>query len=110
MKHIKSFERISRGKEVIHTLNTKAKSKQYEYTVDILQGESKYDTLDGLILSIDTTPGSWYVSTFLENPGNEISISGNDWICTNKQEITKELKAWLENEYPMWKDSKKYNV
>ena len=120
MKHLKTYEALNKGKEVIYTFKTKAKLPTiYSYDIHILQGDPKYDKYkykgyegyDGLILSIDTTPGSWYVSTFLDKPyGDTISINGSEWICINKREIVKELRYWLENEYPIWKQTNKYNL
>jgi len=117
MKYIKQYE----SREVIHTLKTKAKSGIYEYPVQLIESDSKYSdktngySYNGLILSIAGTPGSWYLSSFLHYTpdslyGNDIHISGDDWVCTNKQEILKELLPWVKNEYPMWKDLKKYNL
>lgn len=121
MKYIKKFEATSRGQKIVYTFQTKAKSgNNHEYTIHLLEGDPKYDetngiTYDGLVISFESTPGSWYVTTFLHygsdsQRGNIISISGNDWICTNKQEIIKELKDWIDNRFPIWREIEKYNL
>ena len=120
MKYIKKYEEKKKGQDVVHTLKTKAKSGEYEYDVHILQGEAKYDetngySYNGLVISIDTTPGSWYVSTFLHyNPGfvhNKIVIDGGqNWVVDNGLEVENELKEWLENEYPYLSAANKYNL
>ena len=120
MKYIRTYEEKKMGQDVVYTFKTKAKSGKYEYDIHLLQGNPKYDntnvySYNGLVLSIDTTPGGWYVSTFLHyNPSNQynntISISGNDWICTNRREIREELLEWLENVYPVYQDLNKYNL
>ena len=121
MKYLKTYEEKSRGKEIVYTFKTKAISGKYEYTVHLLEGKPDIDTTDGisyggLVISIDNTPGSWYVATFLHySPGsqygNDIVIDGGqNWRCTNKQEIIKELKYWLDNYFIAWKESKKYNL
>ena len=120
MKYIQTYEETKRGQEVVYTFKTKAKSGPYEYNIHLLQGDPRYDktnghSYNGLILSIDTTPGSWYVATYLHySPNskysNTISISGNDWICTNRREITEELLEWIENVYPVYQNVNKYNI
>jgi len=122
MKYLKTYEEKSRGEEIVYTFKTKAISGNgYEYNVHLLEGNPKYDTTNGisyngLVLSIEGTPGSWYVATFLHNQpgcqyGNEIMIDGGqNWKCINKQEIIKELKYWLDNYFIAWKESKKYNI
>lgn len=120
MRYIKKFEATSRGRKIVYTFKTKAKSGNHEYTIHLLEGDPKYDetngiTYDGLTISFEGTPGSWYVTTFLHySPDSqkydEISISGRDWICTNKQEIIKELKEWINDVYPIWREIEKYNL
>jgi len=120
MKYLKTFEEKSKGQEIIYTFKTKAKSGKYDYTIHILQGKPKYDetngySYNGLVISIDSTPGSWYISTFLHyTPDskykNTIHINGNDWVVTNGREIAEELEDWLKYQYPVYKDVKKYNL
>lgn len=120
MKHLKTYEAINRDKKIVYTFNTKAKTNGgNEYNVHLLQGDPKYDetngySYNGLVISIDNTPGSWYVSTFLhytaDNYSNIIHISGDDWICTNRLDIVSELRYWINNFYQVWKDSDKYNL
>ena len=123
MKHLKTYESQSKGRDIIYTFNAKARTLtefgKYEYTVHLLQGNSKVDnndgySYDGLVISIDDTPGSWFVSTFLHynsilNISDKINIDGS-WTCTNRREIREELLEWLKNEYPTWKASKQYNL
>lgn len=120
MKHLKTYEEKSKNKEIVYTFKTKAISSEspegkYEYTIHLLQGDPKYThDYNGLVLSIDKTPGSWYLDTFLEYgsdyDGDLISISGDDWYCTNRKEIMEELNNWLKNEYPYYTKTKKYNI
>jgi len=86
----KMYEKIDRGETVLYTLKTKAKtyseSEVYEYDVNILEGDS------GLVLSIQSTPGSWYIETLLDTVNyDKLSISGSDWTCDNWTEVSKEL-------------------
>jgi hypothetical protein len=118
----KLYEEKSRDKEIVYTFKTKAVSSgNYEYPIHLLEGNPKFDTTNGisyngLVISIDKTPGSWYVATFLHNQpgsqyGNDIMIdAGQNWKCTNKQEIIKELKYWLDNYFIGWKEGKKFNI
>ena len=120
MKYLKTYEEKSKGNNIVYTFKTKAKSGKNEYDVHLLKGNSEYDntngySYNGLILSIDNTPGSWYVSTFLHyNPNNKhdtITIDGgSNWIVENGLEIEKELKYWIENIYPIYKNVNKYNL
>lgn len=128
MKYIKQFEKIVNGvefingHEVVYKLQAKAISGKYEYNVYITKtdppgnDETNGYSYDGLCLSIDNTPGTWYLATFLHyNPREEyrdniVIDGGQNWICTNGREIVKELKFWLETQYPMWRDLKKYNL
>ena len=120
MKYLKSYEEKSKGKEVVYTFKNKAKSDKYEYTVHLLQSESKYDetnghSYNGLVISIDDTPASWYVSTFLHYNPNDYSDytvidGGSNWTVTNMLNIRRELKEWLKNEYPVYQNIKKYNI
>ena len=121
MKYLKTYENYS--SRVIHTLKAKAITGKNEYDVQIIQGDPRYDetngySYNGLVISIAGTPGSWYLASFLHNDSRNqynqysdyIHISGDDWLCTNGQEIIKELKLWLKNEYPIWRELKKYNL
>jgi len=104
----KIFEAID-NQEIVYTLKTKAKSGNYEYTVNILKQIDKYSKIFGIyILNIENTPASWYLSTILDNciKLDKISIQGNDWLCDNWQEIIKEL---LEI-YPYLEKINKYNL
>lgn len=129
MKFLKTYEERNKGKDVVYTFKAKAISGKYEYAVHILNDDKRQDNVrkdgtnydetnghsyDNLVISIDTTPGMWYVATFLHynegDKGDTISIQGNDWICTNRIEIEEELKEWIKNEYPFWRELKKYNL
>jgi hypothetical protein len=98
-----------KGDQIVHTLTVKAKSNsKHEYPVHITQGKKLRGDYQfkGLILSIEDTPGSWYIDTlfnFSTPPAisyPEISIHGRDWLCVNWQEVMKELRTWLvANEY-----------
>lgn len=113
MKHLKLFEEVDRGKEIVYTLKTKAISlgdkKNYEYNVNIIQGERKFpDEYDSLILSIQETPGAWYVSTLMDGDSfyrDKAVIDGglrwyvDNWADISKEflEILPELKAKIKN-------------
>lgn len=107
----KELIELHKGNKIIGKLKTKAihinrrwDRKKSESDVFITQGCLIDKQFKGLILSIDDTPGAWYIDTLFHwgEPAihyNEISINGN-WICINWQEIVSELKIWLkENNY-----------
>jgi hypothetical protein len=129
MKYLKTYEERNKGYEVVYTFKAKAISGKYEYAVHILYNDDRKDfvrkdgtnydetnghSYDNLSISIATTPGMWYVATFLHyNPNDhsdKIHIDGDNWICTNRWEIENELKDWIKNEYPFWRASQKYNL
>ena len=120
MKYLKTFEEKSKNKEIVYTFKNKVKSSKYEYIVYLLQGESKYDNTNGysysgLVLSIDNTPASWYVSTVLHYNTNDyidyaVIDGGSNWIVTNMINIRRELKEWLKNEYAIYLSVNKYNL
>lgn len=115
----------SKGHDIVYTFKEKAisysdedRSVVYKYTVHLLQGNNKYDlsnghSYNGLIISIEDTPGSWYVSTYLHYTENDRldygSING-DWLYYNKINIKKELVDWIENVYPYYQEIHKYNL
>lgn len=102
-----------RGEEIVYTLKTKAITygdEVYEYTVNIITGNID-DEYNGLCLSIETTPGCWYLSTLLPSTRyyDKISISGNDWMCENWSDIMNELEEALP-ELKMIMTADKYNL
>ncbi len=107
----KIFEINDKGDNVIYTLKTKAKSisntKTYEYNVNILNSKN------GLTLSIETTPGAWYIKTLLEEPSalnyDKLSISGSEWMCDNWSDIAKELIGVLPK-LELMVQADKYNL
>jgi len=109
IKNFKIFEKTDKGKEIIYTFKTKSISyvgnKTYEHDIYITEGKSSF------ILSISTTPGSWYVETLLEGDTTQprLSIQGNDWYCDNWQDVMEELLEILP-ELEMRKDANKYNL
>jgi hypothetical protein len=115
IKKFKIFESI-REQEILYTLKTKAKTtsgdKVYEYDVVFYKGEYD-DEYGGLVLSIETTPGSWYLSTLLENDNiryqDEISISGSDWMCDNWKDVISEVFEILPT-LEILISAKKYNI
>lgn len=116
MKYLKTFEEIDKGKNIVYTFKNKAISGthgQYKYIIYLLQGDPKYDktngySYNGLVLSINGTPASWYVSTFLhynEDYGDYATIDGgSQWTVTNMINIRRELLDWIKNEYPKYKE------
>lgn len=106
--NFKIFEKQDKGEEVVYTLNTKAISEgEYEYNVNITKANDKY------VLSIENTPGSWYLETLLDEPNalyfDTLSIDGNDWKIGNWREVAKELKELIPNLNTLT-DIKKYNL
>jgi len=110
----KIYEATDRGEEIIYTLKTQAistsVSNTYKYNVNILEtediGHGKYT------LSIETTPGCWYVSTLMENDrrySKSFSIQGDDWLCENWRDIMKELIEILPK-LDILTQTKKYNL
>jgi hypothetical protein len=116
MKYIKKYEKIDRNRKVIYTLKTKAYSgKDYYYNVNIISDNDNSMVKKGYkyILSIENTPGSWYIKTLLEgNSMNSsvISIQGNEWFCYNWDEIMKELKEDVLPYLETYDDVEKYNL
>jgi len=114
----KIFEATERGKEIVYTLNTKAitysGSAVYKYNVNILQGGSEYpDKYDHLILSVEGTPGSWYISTLMEHGSfyrNKAVIDGGqNWTVDNWDEVSKEFLEILP-ELKVRIEANKYNL
>jgi len=115
VKEVQLNEAQDKGKEIVYTFNTKAQTEElkyrdrgekvYEHPVHIIKGERlRDDKFNGLILSIQDTPGSWYLETLVDGYGgrpsalnyNEMAIDGGaKWYCTNWSEIAAELKQWL---------------
>lgn len=113
----KIFEKNDKGKEIIYTFINKAITKseygkmEWKYDVNILlEKPMMYDNGYKYILSIESTPGAWYVNTLLDQQSNSnrISIQG-DWYCDNWQEIMEELLEILPSLDSMIY-SKKYNL
>jgi len=80
----KIFENKDRGKEIIYTFKNKAITysgeKVYYYNVNIIYNDNSSMGYD-YILSIQGTPGSWYIKTLLEGNSkyaNKFSIQGDD--------------------------------
>lgn len=96
-------------RETIYTFKTNAitktlgdSDKEYTHPVHLIQGNPKYAPIyDGIVLSIDGTPGSWYVDNLMEGStknSNYIYIDmGAKWICSNWSEIMRELREWISN-------------
>ena len=70
-----------------HKLNAKATDNHgNEYAVYMVARENQP------VVTINGTPGSWYLSTLLGHNGNELSIDlGANWTCTNWNEIRDEI-------------------
>jgi hypothetical protein len=114
----KIFEDKDRGTEIIYTFKNKAitfgREKPYYYNVNILYFDKPSMIKNGYdyVLSIQGTPGSWYVKTLLEGNSkhsNIFSIQGDDWYCDNWQDIYKELIEILPILDTM-RATKKYNL
>jgi len=103
-------EITERGKEVIYKFKTDAitetmgsrDGKQYSHPVYLIEGNPKYAPIyNGVVLSINNTPGSWYVDTLMEGDAKNNDIMyidyGAKWICSNWSEIMKELNEWTSN-------------
>lgn len=113
VKNFKQFvneQKLNKGRTVIYQFSTQAISRDTKWdkkdefsthNVYLTRGDKlKDDKFNGVILSIEDTPGAWYVDTLYEyhNPPaidyDTMSIYGT-WICTNWSEIMKELKKWV---------------
>lgn len=113
-KQFVNESKLDKGRTIIYQFNTQAITRDTKWNkkddfsthnVYLTRGEKlKDDKFNGVILSIEDTPGSWYVDTLYEfhNPPaieyNTMSISGN-WICTNWGEIMSELKKWVSENF-----------
>ena len=103
-----AIEAKDRGREIIHTLKTKAEStyegkSSKKYNVNIIP--TRYSTKDkynGMVLSIEGTPAHWYLDTLFGDTNwktqKNISIQGQEWWCTNYNVIMKETHAWLKKQ------------
>lgn len=100
-----------KGKKIIYSFKTKAYSKEsphgdiYTHNVQLTQGKPiGNDMFNGIVLSIQNTPGSWYLDTLynFHNPSSTeydtMSIYGN-WICTNWSDIMDELKDYVSKNF-----------
>ena len=110
IKNFKLFESKSKGKEILYTFKTKAKinNGKKEYTVHILDSNDNYN-LGKYIISIDGSPGAWYVDTFLENRNDIIHLMGNEWVVTGGFKIYDEL-VYILPKLEKIKKAKKYNI
>lgn len=134
MKHIKTNineflnESKDKGSEIIYTFKNKVYTLDYEgnkksiynvYLIKNFNDDKKYDFgYDNLVLSIESTPGSWYVSTLLENYDKDsekdtssdfdyfVIDGGQRWIAYNKHSIMKELIQVISDLPKLWN---KYN-
>jgi len=119
MKNLKTFENFTeRGKDIIYTLNTKAitysGNKVYEYNVHILAGVDQFpDEYDNLILSVEGTPGAWYISTLMEYGSfyhdKAVIDGGQNWTIDNWSEVSKEFLEILP-ELKIRIEANKYNL
>lgn len=106
---IKTFENFSdpkmdKGKEIIYTFTKQAITsengdKEFKHNVYLIKGKAlKDDKFGGIILSVEDTPGSWYLDTIFNYSSSlnydTMSING-DWVCVNWKEIMTELKSWV---------------
>lgn len=116
-EHISSLsEAMDKGKPIIYTFKTEALTGDWirmndanlrSSSVHLIQGKAlRGDPFGGVILSIQDTPGSWYVDTIVGEEGKPaaihdrtIQINGPHWICTNWQDIMGELKLWIESKH-----------
>jgi hypothetical protein len=128
MKHLKTYENVVPEKKIVYTLETKAISKTkeweektYQHIVDIRTSwaEPNPTKVGELVLNIQGTPASWYISTLLEGIEkrkkglyqdfyNKISIDG-DWMCINYNDIMNELISILPD-LEIYVSQNKYNV
>jgi len=128
--NFKIFENKDKGKDVLYTLKTKAihyinvgrfydKSTSIgrQYNVNVIYDGEFSDTGYNAILSIETTPGSWYIKTLEDNGAldfDRISIQGDNWYCDNWKDVCDELKEdvlpILDTLIETMVDSKRYNI
>ena len=114
----KIYEAKDRGKEIVYTFKTKAKTysktEVYEYNVNILLSEDEYSNKYGaFILSIEGTPGSWYLSTLIEGDSfshdKAIIDGGQNWTIDNWSEVSKEFHE-IYPRLEMMIQTNKYNI
>jgi len=114
----KIFENIDRGKDIVYTFRTKAithsKNRDYEYNVNIILSEDKYsDKFGKFILSVEGTPGAWYLSTLIENDSfshnKAIIDGGQNWTIDNWDEVSKEFHE-IYPRLEMMIQANKYNI
>lgn len=77
-------------KPILMTLNVKATDNHgHEYGVTLRDGAGFGRSP---IVSIDGTPGKWFMSTLIAHRDNRLSIDyGQGWYCTNWNEIAEEI-------------------
>jgi hypothetical protein len=97
---------------MIKTLKTQAKDnhgysykvvlrfeeKQIGQTIDLATGKWHNAPCHKWVLSIENTPGKWYMSTLLESDKYSSGISldfGQNWNCDNFQEVLNEAKELI---------------
>jgi len=118
MKYLKYFENKNKGSDIIYTFKTKAIShgnkEDYTYNVHILKGDTKYpDKFGNFVLSIESTPGSWYVSTLMDSGSfyrnTAVIDGGQNWTVDNWDEVSKEFFEILPK-LEMMVQADKYNL
>ena len=77
------------------TLKTIARDNQgYEYAVTLTPQEFQGENA---VVKIETTPGSWFLSTLWEYKPPQIAIDhGQGWMCVNIQEILTEARTLVD--------------
>jgi hypothetical protein len=98
------MKQLDKGNEIVHTFETQViDDKLRKHIVHITQGKllKSQERFNGLILSIEDTPGAWYIETLYTFHGEDSlnwerhSIWGN-WECINWREVMNELKDYVK--------------
>jgi hypothetical protein len=73
-----------------------------KYPVHILMDNESHVEygLGGLLVQIDNTPGTYYLSTFMETSSDRLCVQGgdsmnDDWTVENLNAVKAEINAWL---------------
>jgi hypothetical protein len=81
----------------IATLKTQAFNKKdwtKKHDIHILAVDPS-DTLGGIVIQIDGTPGSYYLSTFMSTADCIYVDAGAGWMVENLDAVKRELLVWL---------------
>lgn len=106
----------SKGCEILATLGTVTDNHGHTYDVHLLgkypgTRPSQGDPYKGASISVDNTPGSWYVKTLAVQPSDGISIDyGQGWeIPSGMLQIINKAVTWFDDAEPDMRENPKKN-